>query len=86
MSKSNTEIAEWVAKKVYYAEPYPHDEVGTVPKTAPIIEAALTTAQSDLARKVLEEIEINFVNVRVDSNAFQLWLRDLFTRLQIDIT
>lgn len=91
MPDTKSNAAREIAESIYYAEPYPHDCVSTILKTAPIIESALASAQSSLAKQVLEEMSTMAGGnhggglIVVSRDAAVERLRDLFSRLNIRI-
>ena len=91
MSKSNTEIAREVVDRLaekrllHYDVANRHELLGgsVIAEAISIIESALTTAQSDLARQVIAEIgTVNAIGIKT---IVKRKVRDLFTRLQIEI-
>ena len=81
MSKSNAEIAR---------EEMPSRDVRSIlALVQSVVDREVATAQSDLARQVLEEIEACRSKPPASSMEYmeiEKYLRDLFTRLGIDIT
>lgn len=86
MSKSNTEVARKLFKSWDLQRGYDDiDWRDKLKEIVPEFAAALSTAQSDLAQKVLAEIEQWNPRVVLSSESVATMLRDLFSRLGIKI-